>query len=84
MQDVLGESERMKYFDNRKKWTAQYVHDWLVGELFAVILSEMKQEKVSLLQFIFSNRYGVKYTVSDAVRCGWIKSYSEEGMEKQL
>lgn len=26
----------------------------------------------------------VKYTVSDAVRCGWIKSYSEEGMEKQL
>ena len=77
----IGESERMKYFDNRKKWTAQYVHDWLVGELFAVILSEMKQEKVSLLQFIFSNRYGVKYTVSDAVRRGWIKSYSDEGME---
>lgn len=48
----------------------------------SVLLAE--QEKVSLLQFIFSNRYGVKYTVSDAVRCGWIKSYSEEGMEKQL
>lgn len=23
----------------------------------------------------------VKYTVSDAVRRGWIKSYSDEGME---
>ncbi len=78
---IGSESEKMKYFGDSKKWTVQYVHDWLLDELFEVIFNEMNKEKASFFQFIFGRKQNLKYTVSDAVQYGWIKSYSKEGLD---
>ena len=75
-----SESNKMKDFDDCKKWTVQYVHDWIVGELFKVIFNERNKEKVSFFEYIFGRRHDIKFTVLDAIEYGWIKSYSKEGL----
>lgn len=78
---VESESQKMKNFDNRKKWTAQYVHDWLLMEVFEVMFKEENNKKSSFLDYLFrKDRLRQQYTVTNTIERGLIKSYLKEGV----
>ena len=71
---IGNEVDKMNNFDDIKKWTAEYTHDWFINKCIPYAMNENLKKSETRLQRIFK-RNEIEYTTEQLFADKSIISY---------
>ncbi len=70
-------TDKMADFDNIKKWTANYTHDWIIKKLIPYVCYEDYCSRLTFINKVFGHRITKEEFDKNIMKSGLVQSYKE-------